>query len=203
MRICIDIDGTIAGRNTKYFIERCNQVLDLKLALERLEGLTYKAFLRQKEVINYRDRIGDIPFYAQLEAIEQEPQMLLTLPTLHQAVEGVTRLSQLGELSYLTVRKCEQSPQQDSAIQEATKQWLAARAFPGHQQVMFCMSLMNKLIRLYKLIEATQDNAVLIDDLYTSLLEEFAYLRAGHHPRFQPETCLRIADTLQRHLILV
>ena len=88
-------------------------------------------------------------------------------------------------------------------MKQATTQWLCEHHFPRAEQVCFCLSLMNKFLRVYQHLREMPERFLLIDDLAPQLSEAFLQLRAGNHPKLTGQECQHVADLLQRHLILV
>lgn len=202
MLFAIDIDGTIAGRNMRQFAKDCNEAFDLQIDAAILERIRYRSFMAHPAMVAYQQRMGKAAFEAAIEHIEKAAEMLTVKPVLPGAVESVRKLADLGDVGYYTVRKSA-IPEQNEAIQQATKCWLNEQYFPNANNVHFCMSVMHKLVALAQYITTTQQRVILIDDLYTLLLQSYAQLERGEHPRIDMAQCQQITETLRAHLTLV
>lgn len=122
----------------------------------------------------------------------QLPGVLRQHETLPGAVAGVHALAKHGCIAYYTVRKHEDA-RIEQEIQAITRSWLAEHDFPYSCSVVFCRSVMHKLLQLCK---ESEDALVLIDDRWHKVgnaLEQFA----------QSEEYRCIADDLCRRLTLV
>lgn len=199
MHIGIDIDGTIAGRNMGAFVAACNRQFGLGIAPE--EHLTYKELLAHP-VMQAHQHASAAHFAAELSRLEQAPPMLRVLPTLPGAAEGVQKLAQHGDLAYYTVRKAF-PPYSLKVVEQSTNTWLRDHAFPNPDRVVFCMSLMNKLLQVYQRLRARPETFVLIDDLAPELSQAWIQLQAGHHPHLRGQACQQVCELLRQHLVLV
>ncbi len=198
--IAVDIDGTIAGRNMPRFAARCREHFDLEIE----DGpISYLQLMQHPTMLAHRSAFANEQFNETIQRIEQAPDMLMSLPVMPGAVEGVQKLSSIGRISYYTVRKSQETPPDHTAIRDATKAWLALYRFPYPNEIVFCMSVMNKLIRLYNAIRTEAQSVLLIDDMAQSLIEAFHQLKADAHPGFSPAESRVITDTLARHMHIV
>lgn len=195
MQFAIDIDGTIASHSRSVFTALCNHAFDL--GLDASASLSYNELMRHPRLVEYREARTDAEFQEAIERIEQAPEMLRSLPTFAGAVQGVQRLAEHGGIAYYTVRR------DRDEVKAATRVWLREQGFPRPDRAVFCISLMNKLIRVYQWIRAEPGPCMLIDDLAAQLAMAFSQLQAAKHPRFSPQECSQITALLQRHLTLV
>jgi hypothetical protein len=202
MFLGIDVDGTIAMRNTAQWIKVCNEVLKLNISPERLEQISYRDFLQLPEVSAYRKRVGAEYSQRAIGWIDFHPKALLSMLPLQDAVTGVSKLASICEICYYTARYSPIVAQQQE-IASATKQWLERQGFPSPDNVVFCESVADKLIKLADYVEASSQATILIDDRYQRLLEAFAQLDAGQHPTLDDDHCLRSTSLLRRHLTIV
>lgn len=187
MLFAIDIDQTIAGsqQDFRLYIEHHNQDLGLGLSPHTINTLTdYHSFLHLPEVIVYRSH-NEARFQASRASCRTSPYVINALQAIPDAAAGVTYLSQYGTIYYYTIRLPE--------IQNATKQWLAAKRFPYPNNIVFCTDSMHKLTTLCEQ-KTTEERIVLIDDKCATLLKAFDIL-AEEQPH--------IAESLRRHLTLV
>jgi len=172
----LDIDTTLAERNTAVFIALCNEKLKLGIDKDRLQTLHYHDFLIQPEVINYRTRLGESNFARALNWIELDPHYLLHMQPIKHAVAGVTRLANLGLLTYYTTRKTSRSAQLNQQIAQATCAWLTMHHFPDANHVLFCSSPHDKLCQIVEEIVKCSYHLLLIDGDYESLLSDLSSL---------------------------
>lgn len=121
---------------------------------------------------------------------------LLDVLRLHDAlpgaVAGVHELAKHGHIAYYTVRKHD-DPQANQDIQGITRTWLAGHGFPCPNNVVFCRSVMHKLLRLH---EEDEDALVLIDDHCDKAFTALG--RLAHS-----EDSQQIADDLSRRLTMI
>lgn len=108
--------------------------------------------------------------------IDLDPEVLVAVLPIPGAVEGVQRLTELGEVAYWTARYTPESAETSQAMADATRQWLREQLFPFPEQVIFCESPQDKLIRIAERSEAEDLSVILIDDRYLKLLEVAGYL---------------------------
>src|SRR6266567_1106637 len=95
MDFAIDLDGTIARRNSQELMRVCNRDLKLGISRERLLTLTYQAFLEEPEVLAHKHCVGEARFATQLSWLGLLPSHLRKMLSIRGAVEGVQRLSQI------------------------------------------------------------------------------------------------------------
>lgn len=194
MKIAIDIDGTIAGKNMAAFAQACNKQFNIQMDQTNLATITYRAFMAHETVVAYRQRIGEEAFEDALYQIAQSPEMLAILPALPYAVAGVKQLTRLGQIAYYTVRKHEDE-QQALIIQKATTRWLHAQGFPSPDNAVFCWSVCNKLIKLHHHTRETNEPVVLIDDWWQKAVEEFDHLANSQYKH--------VVELLRKRLVLI
>jgi hypothetical protein len=175
MLFAVDIDGTIATGWNAPSLQAC---IDYYRALG----------------IHLPSTISDYTDLLQIPAVMRIHEVLPS------AVEGVRQLARLGNVAYYTVRK---SPDAliHAQIQEATRFWLATHQFPHPEQVVFCLSSMNKLIRIYH--HDSLAALVLIDDRPGQVLAAFDLLVAGGHPKFDIEEQKKMVQVLRQRLVVV
>jgi uncharacterized HAD superfamily protein len=179
MLFAIDIDGTIAARSMRKFVQLCNERLALGLSTEVLQRrMFYRDFLELPEMLK---RKGDPEFQRALAWIDLEPQLLIAMLPLPGAVEGVTQLAQCASVTYYTARHSTARPERNAPMEQATKQWLARKQFPCSDAVVFCASVPDKLMRLTSV--AQTQPVVLIDDQYEKLLNAYAQLQLDKSTR--------------------
>lgn len=191
MRIAVDIDGTICVQNVKRYMQVCNEKLKLGIEYERLATLTYTNFLQQPEVLAYKQKWGEE--YARLTMgwIDLDPEVLVDVLPIPGAIDGVCKLAEVGAVTYYTARYTSQSIETSQAMANATRQWLRKHLFPSPEEIIFCESPQDKLIRIAER-SATEDRAViLIDDRYPKLLEVVEILDS------------RLQEILRRYVTLV
>lgn len=204
MLFAVDIDGTIAGLIdwmaegvVPTFLEYA-RTIGLALPAQVGEDISDgRSFLHLPEIIAARQACPD-QWKAALRDFRASSAGMEHARVMPEAVKGVRQLAQVGQVSYYTVR---QGNQQD--VQAITRRWLSTRGFPHPDRVVFCRSVMNKLLRLARHIETMGEEAVLIDDLCTLLLEQFEQLAAGNHPALDAAECQQVAECLRTHLIFV
>ncbi len=196
----IDIDNTIAGRNILHFSRYCNTLWNLGMSEEQLQKgkISYQTFFSAPELCTFRASLSDEQWQEQLRQAEQAPEVLARQRVLPFALEGVSKLARTSSLTYCTVRRGEQE-----AVRQATEAWLSTHHFPAPSQVLFCRSLLTKLIHVYRHIQEKQEPVVLIDDLYSPLLEIFRQLAEACHPRYSAEQCEQMVRVLREQMILV
>lgn len=196
--IFMDLDGTVFGRNLEAFVAECNERFDLQLTAHQT---SYRSLMEHPVMLACKANSKD-QFEAVLASIEQAPAMLDSLPPLAGAVEGIHKLAQYTSITYCTVRKAH-PPFTPADIELATKRSLERHRLPASDQVIFCMSLMNKWLQVYQRIRTTDERHFLVDDLASQLLTAFEQLQAGMHPRFTAQECQQIAKRLREHVTLV
>ena len=174
--IAVDIDGTICWRNVKRFLQVCNTKLQFGIEEKRLETLTYDEFLQQPEVLAYRQKWGEERAQLAIRWIDLDPEVLVAVLPIPGAVEGVQRLTGLGKVTYWTARYTPESAETSQAMADATRQWLREQHFPFPEEVIFCESPQDKLIRIAERSEAEDLSIILVDDRYSKLLEVAGYL---------------------------
>lgn len=183
MLFAIDIDRTIAG-GFRAYVNHHNRDLALGISQQVLNGLpNYQEFLQLPEVIAYRQH-NESRFQESKASIRVSSDVILSLEALPGAGEGVALLAALGTIRYYTIRADE--------VQEATVQWLDEKQFPYPQNVVFCESSIDKIVKLCQ--QATDETIVLIDDKYAVLLIAF-----DHCTQRIPA----VADALRGRLIIV
>jgi hypothetical protein len=199
MFFAVDIDGTIATtlNQTGYapvvdYYKRAGIGIPETIA-------NFQDLIEHPYFIAYRKTHED-QFQALLQEILESPAMMFEKQPLPHAIQGVTHIAQTGRVAYYTVRKSHDE-QRHRDIQETTKQWLSLHQFPNPGQVVFCMSVMNKLVRLYH--QETQDSLVLIDDRFLQILEAFELLVSGGHPKFDRATQHKMVEAFQQRLVVV
>ncbi|QBD79806.1 hypothetical protein EPA93_29030 [Ktedonosporobacter rubrisoli] len=178
MYFAIDIDGTIAWRDTPTVARLCNERLQLGIAPERLADpeLLYTDFLQFAEVQAYRESVSPEQFRGEFGWIDLDPQALLAKRTMNGAIPAIERLASLGSVAYYTARYSPRWPEKSEAMAQATRQWLKNCGFPGADQVVFCDGPADKLHRLAALIEEEPQQVVFIDDLYEKIVKAFLKL---------------------------
>lgn len=173
MQILIDIDGTLCFDNRAFFFQLCNTTFALGIAAERLAGMTRADFLIQPQVIALRSQLGADLFAHKLGWLNFHPQALLAALPIAGAVEGVTRLAELGSVSYYTAR-FSHNDQRQASIASSTRQWLVNHKFINPQHVVFCDGIQHKLHLLMQLAQNTGEHIVLVDDSHERLLAHVA-----------------------------
>jgi hypothetical protein len=181
----LDIDHTLAERNTAVFIALCNEKLKLGIDEARLQTLHYHDFLVQPEVITYRERLGESNFARALNWIELDPQHQFHMQPIKHAVAGVTRLANLGPLTYYTMRKTARSAQLNQQMAQATRAWLTMHHFPDADQVLFCSSPHDKLCQIIEQTVKSSYHLILIDGHYELLLADLSSLNSFLLQRIQ------------------
>jgi uncharacterized HAD superfamily protein len=172
MLFAIDIDGTIAARNVRKFIELCNERFALGLSADILQRrMPYRDFLQLPELI---ERKEDLAFKRELVWLDLDPQLLVAMRPLPGAIDILTQLAQRASVTYYTARYSTVWLERNAPMQQATKEWLAKKQFPSSDAVVFCSSVPDKLTRLAAV--AQTQPVVLIDDQYQKLLSAFAQL---------------------------
>ena len=194
MRVAVDIDGTIAGRNLQYFKKACNEQFGLGIESDRLYQLGYYAFMQSAEIVLVQQHLGQEQFAMSIERIEQDPAMMSCAPVLPDAVECLCQLAYHASISYYTVRKHNDSNTL-SQIQRATKQWLTDCCFPNAESVYFCRSSLAKVTRLYENEQSNKDCFMLIDDRWNMIIQDFPHLYENGYGA--------IADAIKDRLVLV
>ncbi|GER87991.1 hypothetical protein KDW_21530 [Dictyobacter vulcani] len=172
MKIAVDIDGTLCWANLPVFLNECNTLFDLKIDRETLAKIESKQeFYALPEVQSVRKQNEYIE--RELAWIQFREKCLLTVLLVDDAVEGVAKLAQLGQLAYYTARHSRLLDVQIE-IERATKQWLKQHHFINDTKVVFCNEIRGKVRKMVKL--AKSDWVLLIDDNYQSIIEEINQL---------------------------
>jgi hypothetical protein len=195
----IDIDNTIAGRNIVHFSRYCNTLWHLGIPEERLQRgrISHQTFFSSPELCVFRATLSEEAWQTALQQAEQAPQVLARQRVLPSALEGVRKLAELAPLTYCTVRR------EEEEVCRATVSWLASHHFPTPRRVVFCRSLLHKLVHIYRHIQDTHESIILIDDLFVPLLASFEQLAEGQHPRYSPDQCQQIVHVLREKMILI
>ena len=195
----IDIDNTIAGRNILHFARYCNKHWNLGIADEQLRKgkVSYETFFQAPELAVFRSRLSNGEWEEVLQQAEQAPVVLARQRVLPSALQGVKTLAASAPLSYCTVRRDQEE------VRQATCAWLTSQQFPSPQQVIFCRSLLGKLLAVYHHILETHEAVVLVDDLYVPLLKGFQQLVEGHHPRYSSTQCGKLVEVLREMMTLI
>lgn len=170
MRILIDLDGTIAKRNTLHFIQKCNNYLDLAQEPEHLGNISWKQWLGLPTVRAYRERVGESAWAWKLRCVMLDPGVQRNMLPMYGAIESVQRLGALGHIAYCTCRKTTFSEEWNAHMAQATKDWLATQGFPNPTDVIFCTTPAEKLRVIAGLLIKSQEPVLLIDDLAQQLL---------------------------------
>jgi uncharacterized HAD superfamily protein len=187
MFYAIDIDGTIAHPEPG-LIAFHDHDFGLGLTAEELNG-TYRQFLQLPQVVELSR-----------EALEQSrqrarmtPEVVLSYEPIDHAREALDLLAQHGEITYYTVRA--------ACVEEATRTWLHTNGFPFPQQVVFCRSVLHKLVQLHTREWETDRKIVLIDDRYQQIITDVARLAAGEFAHIS--AWQEIAHFVRHRLLLV
>jgi uncharacterized HAD superfamily protein len=168
MKIAIDIDGTLCWCNLPVFLHECNTTFNLKIDPAILDKIDSKQeFYTLPEVQTARAHNKYID--DELAWIQFRKTCLLSLLLMDDAAEGVTRLSELGQLKYYTARYNSQ-PEIQQEIEYSTKRWLRRHRFINSTKVVFCHEIRGKVLKMVKL--AKRDTVMLVDDSYRSVIEE-------------------------------
>lgn len=175
LHFLLDIDGAIAERNTSVFMALCNTKLKLGIDESRLQTLRYQEFLLLPEVVSYRQRLGDRNFERALHWIELEPHHRIHMYPLKHAIDGISRLSKIGALTYYSTYKTHYSAQ----MMQATRAWLAVHHFPYPDHVLFYHDSREKLCGITELAMGNAYHLVVIDAHYEQLLTDFS-LQSQH-----------------------
>lgn len=172
MKIAIDIDGTLCWCNLPVFLQECNTTFDLKIAPATLAKITSKQeFYALPEVQAARARNAYID--DELAWIEYREKCILESLLIDDAVAGVARLAQFGEIEYYTARYCDQ-PEIQQEIEKSTRQWLEQYHFVNSYNVVFCDQIYGKILSILKLAE--KNTIILVDDSYKSVIREIKQL---------------------------
>lgn len=109
----------------------------------------------------------------------QMPEVMRHHDPLPGAIEGVNYLAHVGRVEYYTVRKGTDR----QLIEETTQRWLTEKGFPNPGNVIFCRSVMHKLVTMHEREKDSQEPIIFIDDRYTQAIDAFAQIAAGeyHH----------------------
>jgi len=190
-RIALDIDGTLGHRNCQQYMKTCNETLKLAIAEEHLQDISLKAFYQLPEVQAYKERVGEAYYHKAIGWIAYHPEVLRVMRPLPGAKEGVLRLATVGDVAYYTARYSAQSEERSQVMAQATLEWLAACDFANPTSAIFCDGLPGKLQQLAQVIACDTQPVILVDDQYSSLLEQLTTL--DEEP----------AQLLKRSLILV
>ena len=126
----------------------------------------------------------------------QLPEVIPLHDEISGAREGVKQLSERGDIWYYTVRKHD-NKEQEQRIHMATIAWLEQKQFPNACQVLFCCSVLNKLIIMHERTQARNEEMILVDDRWKKAIEAFSIL--DNHS----EKAAHIAKGLRQRLTLV
>ena len=156
----------------------------------------YKGESFQESLAYYQARGVTIPQTVRgyLELF-QLPAVLRVHEVLPGAVAGVTTLARSGRISYFTVRK-HSDAQVEAEIHAITRAWLGDHGFPSADQVIFCRSVMHKLVQLYEREKESTERLLLIDDRWQQALDALAQIAQNEAYRY-------IATMLRERLTLV
>lgn len=190
-RIALDIDGTLGYRNIQQYMKTCNETLKLAIAEEHLQGISLKAFYQLPEVQTYKEQVGEAYYHKAVGWVAYHPDVLRVMRPLPGVQEGVSRLATVGDVAYYTARYSAQSEERSQAMAQATLEWLAACNFVNPTNAIFCDGVPGKLRQLARGIACDTQPVILVDDQYSSLLEQLTDL--DEEP----------AQLLKRSLILV
>lgn len=91
------------------------------------------------------------------------------------ALAGVQKLAQLGNLSYFTVRKAT-DPDAQRSVQTATREWLVEHQFPLAAHVIFCRSMVHKLLAIAECQKEQNGPILLIDDSWRKALDALQFI---------------------------
>jgi uncharacterized HAD superfamily protein len=168
--ISIDIDGVLARRNRKAYIQACNTLLNLSIAEEEAEKLSYQDFLLREEVLVFKQKVGEQIACKQLGWVDFHHSVLKVAKVVEGAKEGVQYCNKVTthNLFYYTARY---SPLQtwNRAMQSATHAWLASQAFPCSENVVFCLSFQDKMAKLAQHAQQNNEAFLHIDDSWREL----------------------------------
>jgi len=169
----VDIDQTIARRNTPVYLERCNRFLKLGIESSRLKGMTYKDFLRQPEMGEQRERVSQQRLDHVFRLIAFDPAHLRAMDQVPGARDCLETLALIGDVSYATCRCFPTQEELNQHIQAATFEWLDSNVFPNPEDVLFCDGYADKLTQVARLLEREDDDGILVDDSWRELLEAY------------------------------
>jgi len=193
MLLGVDIDGTIATLlSATGFRPVVNYYKRLGIGVA-VSVSDYDSLLADPAFVTYYQNNTEA-FNETVRNIVESPEMMLEKEPLNGAVAGVTRLAGLGNVQYYTVRKSSDEPSQQ-AIEKATKEWLSLHHFPHAGSVVFCKSVMHKLVMIYQQEKDGQKPLVLIEDRWEAAIEAFDELATRGWNA--------ITDLLRQRLILV
>jgi len=117
-----------------------------------------------EESVFYYQQVGIVlPTVSSYRELFQVPDVLRMHEVIPGAVSGLAQLAHLGTITYATVR--------DEETQEITRAWLATHHFPCAERVVFCRSLLHKVVILHR---SPSGNVVLIDDRYRHIADILA-----------------------------
>lgn len=122
----------------------------------------------------------------------QLPEVLTRHEEIPGSVSGVTRLAEIGAVTYATVRKETVETSSPGTVQQITRRWLHEHGFPNAHNVLFNESIGQKLEAIARHVPTGP--MVLIDDRWRTVLNLW--------PRLQ-ELAPELAERLRRSLILV
>lgn len=121
-----------------------------------------------EESIAYYQRMGiHLPLVSSYMELFQYPEVMRIHDVIPGAVAGLEQLARIGTITYATVRD----------EQEITKEWLARHHFPCAENVLFCKSILHKVVILHR----APGNVILIDDRY----KQIAAILVEGQERFQ------------------
>jgi uncharacterized HAD superfamily protein len=173
MKIAVDIDGTLLWSNVPVFLEECNKTFELGISSEILNSLTSKEDFYALPVVATR-LLEEEYFCYELAWIEFRERCLLESLVMDDAAAGVARLASLGDVTYYTARYSHEH-EVLLEIKKASKQWLKQNDFINYSKVVFCDRIKGKVLKILKL--AKNDNILLVDDSYISILEQIEQLK--------------------------
>lgn len=191
MRIFVDIDATIARESARGTI--LTYAFMAKLSEQRkreaLACADPEAVLLWPELIDIREKWGADEFRRRYQKVRLMPMNLLIQEPIEGALEGVQRLSQIGDVVYATARRdgyagsdpdiAERAAWANEKILEATQSWLASQGFPEPNSVLFVTTLREKLERIAAYCRDAQEATIFIDDMAASIVEASLQLPEG------------------------
>lgn len=169
LTFAVDLDGTIARRNTARLIAKCVRYFGLVIPSEQLAGLSWQEWKALPEVQAYRARVGERAWERNLSVVALDPAYQRSMLQVEGAVEGVKKLALAGQILYATARKTTFSEEWNEKMEQATRAWLSIHAFPSADQVVFCTSPEEKVQVLAEQVTQSGGTVVLIDDSYKLL----------------------------------
>jgi hypothetical protein len=133
----------------------------------------------------YRARGVEIPEHiVRYSQLFQLPGVLCQHEALPGAIEGVNALAKY-RVTYYTVR--------EQSVETITCFWLAQHGFPCSDSVVFCRSVMHKLLQLYEREKGSKEPLFLIDDRWQIALEAIEQLKESKdHQHIAKMLCDRL-----------